>query len=260
MTEQLSAVAHQLQHLFAERCGIEILQTQHPKELVLLQQGAIEARTHTGTGQIEVVAQHRLMGRFREAQGFAGAQGTDIAAVATNGIDAINTQRKDGRELLAAQIAVGLIVPENEPIGPQTLFKGFEQGGILLLARHLAKARQLQCQLGDRLLTQVLQTDEPEAILLVSEGDVPELAGKAHGDLAAMAVGQQLLDGQAQGIGQLGRPGGARLIEPVERGLHHVGQGDQPLTAQIQTEKERRLEGRRKMTECGRRHEQTTSC
>ncbi len=74
---------------------------------------------------------------------------------------------------------------------------------------------------------------------------MPQLAGKAHCDLAAMAVDQQLFDGQAQGIGQLGRPGGTRFVEPVERGLHHVGQGDQPLTAQIQTEKERRLEGRR---------------
>ena len=89
---------------------------------------------------------------------------------------------------------------------------------------------------------------------------MPELAGKAHSDLAAMTVGQQLLDGLAQGIGKLGRPGGTWLIEPVERRLHHVGQGDQPLTAQIQTKKERRLEGRGKMTESGRRHERTTSC
>jgi len=74
------------------------------------------------------------MGRFREAQGFAGAQGTDIAAVATNGIDAINTQSKDGSELLAAQIAVGLIVPENESIGAQTILEGFQQESILLLA------------------------------------------------------------------------------------------------------------------------------
>lgn len=207
-----------------------------------------------------MIAQHRLVGGLRETQRFAGTQGADIAAVASNGIDRLDPQGEYRGELLAAEIAVGLIVPEDEPIGPQALFKGLEQGRILLLARHLAEARQLQCQIGDGLLTKVLQTDEPEAILLVGEGDMPQLAGKAHGDLAAMAVGQQLFDGQAQGIGQLGRPGGARLIEPVERGLHHVGQGDQPLTAQIQTEKERRLEGRRKMTECGRRHEQTTSC
>ncbi len=185
------------------------------------------------------------MGRFRETQRFAGTQGADIAAVTTNGVERLAPQGEHRGKLLAAEIAIGLIVPEDEPIGPQTLFKGLEQGRILLLARHLAEARQLQCQIGDGLLTKVLQTDEPEAILLVSEGDVPELAGKAHGDLAAMAVGQQLFDGQAQGIGQLGRPGGARFVEPVERGLHHVGQGDQPLTAQIQTEKERRLEGRR---------------
>ncbi len=151
-------------------------------------------------------------------------------------------------------------MPENEPIGPETLFEGLKQERILLLACHLAEARQLQCKIGDGLLTKILQTDEPEVILLMGEGDMPQLAGKAHGDLAAMAVGQQLFDGQAQGIGQLGRPGGTRLVEPVERGLHHVGQGDQPLTAQIQTEKERRLEGSRKMTESGRRHEQTTSC
>ena len=173
VAKQLGAVAHQLQHLVAKRSRVEIFDAEHAKELVLLQHGTVEARADAGTGQIEVVAQHRLMGRFREAQGFAGAQGTDIAAVATNGIDAINTQSKDGSELLAAQIAVGLIVPENESIGAQTILEGFQQESILLLARHLAKARQLQCQLGDRLQMPVLQADKPEAILLVGDGNVP---------------------------------------------------------------------------------------
>ena len=90
-----------------------------------------------------MIAQHRLVGRFREAQGFAGTQGADIAAVTTNGVERLNPQGKHRGELLAAEIAVGLIVPEDESIGRQILFKGLEQERILLLARHLAEAGQL---------------------------------------------------------------------------------------------------------------------
>lgn len=89
---------------------------------------------------------------------------------------------------------------------------------------------------------------------------MPLLLGKTQGDLATLAIGQQLFDGMAQGIGQLGGPGSSWLIEPMERGLHHVGQGNQALAAHIQTEKKRRLAGRGELTECGRRHEKATSC
>ncbi len=85
----------------------------------------------------------------------------------------------------------------------------------------------------------------------MGEGNVPLLAGKAQHQLAAMAAGQQLFDRQAQRIRQLGWPGASGLIEPVERGLHHIGQRDQPLAAHVQTKEQRCLVGRREMTERG---------
>ena len=36
----------------------------------------------------------------------------------------------------------------------------------------------------------------------------------------------------------MGQPGTAGLVEPVERRLHHIGQGDQPLITGIQAEKQ----------------------
>ncbi len=78
------------------------------------------------------------MGSLRETQRFAGTQGADIAAVTANGVERLDPQGEHRGELLAAEIAIGLIVPEDEPIGPQALFKGLEQGRILLLACHLA--------------------------------------------------------------------------------------------------------------------------
>ncbi len=85
----------------------------------------------------------------------------------------------------------------------------------------------------------------------MGEGNVPLLAGKAQHQLAALAVAEGLFDRQAQCIRQLGRPWAPWLIEPVERGLHHIGQRDQPLAAHVQTKEQRCLVGRREMTERG---------
>ena len=251
MAEQLGAVAHQLQHLLAERGGIEVFEAQHADEFFLIKQSAVEARADPRIGQIVVLAQHGLVRRLRKAQGLAGAQGADVAAVAANGGHFVGPQGEDRGQLFAAEGPVGLIVPEDEAIGRQALLEGLQHGGKLLLARHLAQARQVQRQIGHRLLAQGLQADEPEGILFVGEGDVPLLAGKAQHQLAALAAGESLLDGQAQRIRQLGRPGASGLIEPVERGLHHIGQSDQPLAAHVQTKEQRCLAGRRKVTERG---------
>ena len=260
MTEQLGAVAHQLQHLFAQHGGAEVLKAQHADEFFLLQQGAIEARAHPCIGQIVVLAQHGLVGRLGKTQGFAGAQGANVATVTANGRKPLGAEGKDRGQLFAAEGAIGLIVPEDQAIGPQALLEGFQHGDELLLAGHLAQAWQLQGEIGDGLLALGLQADEPEGILFMGESDMPLLSGEAQHQLAPLTLGKGLLYGQSQGIRQLGRPGTSRFIQPMKRGLHHIGQGDQPLAAHIQTKEQRCLAGRGKVTERGRRHELITSC
>ncbi len=144
VAEQLGTVPHQLQHLFAHRGGVEVFEAQHADEFFLLKQGTVQTRAHAGIGQIVVLTQHGLVRGFRKAQGLAGAQGADVATVAANGGYLVGSQGKDRGQLLAAEGAVGLIVPEDEAIGPQALLEGLQHGGKLLLARHLAQARQLQ--------------------------------------------------------------------------------------------------------------------
>ena len=151
-------------------------------------------------------------------------------------------------------------MPEDQAVGAQTLLEALQHRGVLPLAGHLTQARQLQRQAGRALLGLGLEADEPEGVLLAGEGDVPLLGGEAQQELAPLAAGEPLLDGLAQGVRQLGRPGTAGLIEPVKRRLHHIGQGNQPLTTGIQAKEQRGLAGGRKMTERGRRHERTLSC
>lgn len=260
VAEQAGAMTYQLQGVIADEGALGILQAEHADELLLLQQGAVQAGADIGIGQIVVLAQHGLVGRLREAQGAPGAQGPDVAAVSANGTERVHPQGEHRGQLLAAKGAMGLVVPEDQAIGPQALLEALQHGVILLLAGHLAQARQLQGQAGGALLGLGLQADEPEGVLLVGEGNVPEEGVKAQHQLAPLAAGQPLLDRLAQGVRQLGRPGTAGLVEPVERRLHHIGQGDQPLTTGIQAEKQGRLAGGRKMAERGRRHELTLSC
>ena len=260
VTQQLGAVAHQLQRLFADQGRLGVFEAEHADELLLLQQGAVQAGADIGIGQIIVLAQHGLVCGLREAQGAPGTQGPDVAAVTANGTDRIRIQGEDRGQLLAAEGTIGLVVPEDQAIGPQALPEALQHGGILLLAGHLAQARQLQRQAGRALLGLGLQADEPEGVLFMGEGDMPLLGGKAQQQLAPLAAGQPLLYGLAQGIRQLSRPGAAGLIEPVERGLHHIGQGDQPLTTGIQAKEQGGLAGCREMAERGRRHELTLSC
>lgn len=56
-----------------------------------------------------------------------------------------------------------------------------------------------------------------------------------------LTAGEPLLDGEAQGIRQLERPGSTGIVQPVARRLHHIGQGDQPLTAGVQAKEQRHL-------------------
>ncbi|MNE04477.1 hypothetical protein D3C80_970110 [compost metagenome] len=260
VAQQLGAVAYQLQHLLTELGRLGIFEAEYPDEFLLLQQGAIQTGADLGIGQVIVLAQHGLMGRLRETQGAAGAQGPDIAAIPADGTERINPQAEHRAQLLAAERAVGLVVPEDQPIGAKAFFEALQHGRILLLAGHLAQPWQLQRQIGGTLMALGLQADEPEGVLFVRERDVPLLIGEAHQQLATLAAGEALLYGLAQGIRQLAWPGTPGLIQPVERGLHHIGQGDQPLAAGVQAKKQRRLAGRGEGTERGRRHELALSC